>query len=802
MWKDLSFAWRSLRAKPLLAVIAVVSLALGIGANTAIFSIVESSLLRGLPYKNADKLVSAQVSMPEMGDVDFSPGEFLDYQRETHALAGLAVFTHVPLTLTGQADAREFAGMVVTTNFFDVLGATAERGRLISPKIDKPSAETRVAVISDSVWRSAFGSDPKIVGRDLTLSGKPFRIVGVLSPKQDYPNGYQIWVSPRLAVPQQGQGEDFQQLSEAYGQHWLGAIARVKPAFTLKQAQAEAAVIFKNINAQHPIAKHDACVLHPLQDTMVSRLRPALWVLLGAVILLLLIACANLAGLLLARATGRTREIAVRLALGAGRGEILRLMLSESLLLALGGGVCGVILAAAGLQLITYYSPYQLPAALAPELNLPVLSFCVFAALLSAVLSGLVPALYSSKTDMNAGLKEGAKGTASRNTQRLRTLMTSGEIALSLVLLIGAGLLIHSFAKLISVDPGFQPSHAMTARLALPDTRYQTDAQRTAFWNQLLSRMSAMPGVKAAGLLTSFPFSGALDSSLIRVEGQHLASHTDGMPVLEFGVSPRTMQALEVPLLAGRFINDKDTADAPPVNVISKRFAEIAFPNENPIGKRFIGIGMPGWITVVGVVGDVTFDDLSETPEAACYYSYRQFAPRSSGLVLRGSPSMNDLRRVVRSLDPNIPLTQVRPLGDYLSHSLASRKFLLGLLTAFSGLAILLAAIGLYAVLAYSVQQRRQEIGIRVALGATNSDVLWMILRECLTIAIIGTAVGLVGAAWATSLLKSMLYGITTTDLTSYAAAVVLILTAALAAALDPAIHATRIDPVTALRYE
>ncbi len=802
MLKDLSFAWRTLRAKPIFTAVAVVSLALGIGANTAIFSVIESSLLRGLPYKNAEQLVSVQATLPQMGHVDLSPGEFLDYQQQTRALSGLAVFANVPFTLTAQAEAQQFAGMVVTTNFFDVLGATAERGRLISPKIDKPNTETRVAVIADSVWRSVFGSDPKIVGRDIALSGKLFRIVGVLSPKQDYPDGYQIWVSPRLPVPQHGQGENFKQLSGTYGEHWLGAIARVKPAFTLKQAQAEAAVIFKNIDTQHPMARHDGCVLHPLQDTMVSSLRPALWVLLGAVILLLLIACANLSGLLLGRATGRTREIAVRLALGATRAEILRLMLSETLLLAVGGGVCGVILAAVGLQLIAHYSPYRLPAALAPELNLPVLSFCVFAALLSAILSGLLPALYSSKTDVNTGLKEGAKGTASHNTHRLRTLLTSGEIALSVVLLIGAGVLIHSFAKLISVDPGFDPNHAMTARLALPDTRYRSNAQRTTFWNRLLSRVSAMPGVKAAGLLTTFPFSDAMNSSLIRIEGQHLSSITEGMRIYDFGVSPQTLQALGVPLLAGRFIDEKDTAGAPIVNVISKRFADIAFPNENPIGKRYNVGQTSGWITVVGVVGNVTFDDLSEAPEADAYYSFQQFAPPSSGLVLRGSPSMQDFRHIVHNLDANIPLTDVKPLGEYLGQSLAARKFLLGLLTTFSALAILLAAIGLYAVLAYSVQQRKQEIGVRIALGATSSNVLWLILRECLTIAVIGTAVGLLGATWATSFLKFMLYGITATDLTAYIAAVILILTVAIAASLAPAIRATRIDPLSALRYE
>ncbi len=802
MLKDLQFAWRTLRAKPLFAAIAVLSLALGIGANTAIFSVVESSLLRGLPYKNAGQLAQVQITTPQMGHVDVSPGEFLDYQKQTTTLSGVAAFTHVSFTLTGQAEAQQFEGMVVTANFFDVLGATAERGRLISPNIDRPNSDMRVAVISDAIWHSAFGSNPNVIGRDVTLNGNSFRVVGVLPPKQGFPNGFQIWVSPRLPVPQQGTGGDLKKLSETYGDHWLGSIARVKPSYTLAQAQAEAKVIFKNINAQHVMAKHDEAVLVPLQDTMVQKLRPALWVLLTAVILLLLIACANLAGLLLARATGRTREFAVRIALGATRAEIMRLSLAESLLLAIGGGILGVLLAAGGLKLIAYYSPYNLPAALAPELDLPVLAFCLCATLLSTLLSGLIPALHSSQTDVNTGLKEGSKGTASNRTHRLRSLLVGGEVAISVMLLIGASLLIRSFSKLISVDPGFNPSNAITARVSLPETRYAANAQVTAFWNQLLPKVSTMPGVKTAGLLTSFPFSGLRNSSLIRIEGHHLESIIDGTQVFEFAVSPDTFKALQVPLLAGRTIDEKDTVSSPIVAVISKRFADVAFPHQNPIGKRYDGGTVSGWITVVGVVGNVTFDSLDETPEIDAYYSYQQIGARSSGLVLRGNPSVQDLRRVVHNLDANIPLTDVKPLGEYLGQSLAARKFLLGLLTTFSSLAILLAAIGLYAVLAYSVQQRKQEIGVRIALGATSSNVLWLILRECLTIAVIGTAVGLLGATWATSFLKSMLYGITATDLTAYIAAVILILTVAIAASLAPAIRATRIDPVSALRYE
>lgn len=802
MRKDLQFSWRSLRARPLFTAIAVLSLALGIGANTAIFSVIESSLLRGLPYRNAERLAVVNITNPHWEDASMSAPEFVEYQRQARMLSGLAAFSSQSLVLTGAGDAHKLAGESVTPNYFDVLGATAERGRLLSPEIDKPGAETRTAVISDSLWRSGFGSDPKIVGRDITLSGMDFRIVGVLSPKQEYPNGAQVWLSARYAVPERNESESPNNYLTSYGEYYLTALARTKQGITLAEAQAEALVIFENNGMHHPQAKYDSPSLQALQDSIVQRMRPALWTIVIAVVLLLLIACANLAGLLLARATGRTREFAVRLAVGATRTEIMRLSLAESLLLAAGGCILGVAIAAAGVKLIAHSRTFHLPAALAPEINIPVLLFCVAVSALSALLSGLIPALQSSQTDVNTGLKEGGKGSASQSTHRLRGLLVSAEIAISVMLLIAAGLLVHSFAKLISVDPGFNPRGALTAHLSLSETSYKTDAEINGFWRRLLSSTSVMPGVSAAGLLNYFPFSGSRGTSLVRIEGRHYASIMNGLPVNERAVSPETFKALGVPLLAGRVISEKDTADSPFVAVISKRFADVAFPHENPIGKRYDGAHISGWITIVGVVGNVTFQQLSQAPELDAYYSYQQDATTYSGIILRGNPSVHDLRRIVHNLDPNVPVTSVRPLGDYVSQSLASRRFLLELLTTFSGLAILLAGIGLYAILAYSVQQRKQEIGIRVALGATSADVLWLVLRECLVIVLMGTALGSFGASWATSLLKSMLYGVTSTDLAAYTAAVILILAVALAASLAPAIRATKIDPVNALRYE
>jgi len=805
IWPDLRHALRTLRTKPVFLATAVLSLALGIGANTAIFSVVESSLLRGLPYPHSEQLVNLGIHQPCCAFTPLSPGEYFDYSQQSKTLSGLAAFAGQNGTLTGHSDAKNLITFSVTTNYFDVLGAQAERGRLIAPRIDKPSADTRIAVLSDATWRSIFGADPNILGKDITLNSHSFRVVGVLKAKQQFPSQGQIFISPRVDVPEYEEGAFPKDIHQQYGNHWMQAIGRLRPGYTVHQAEAELKTISAGIAAQHPDDRDYYARLKPLQEVIVGNVRPAIITLLVAVVLLLLIACANLAGLLLARATGRTREIAVRVALGAKRWEVVRLMLSESLLLAAFGGALGIAFAAVSIRLLEHYSPYNLPAALAPELNLSVLAFCVGVAILSALFSGLLPAFSAVRVNLNTSLKEGAKGSVGSGAHRLRTLTVGAEIAVSVMLLIGAGLLVRSFSKLIDVDPGFEPQNVLSGRLFLPGTRYPQDAQVVNYWSDLLTRLNHVPGVQSAGLLLNVPMSGDDSGGYLQIEGQtygpkHPAPYAD-----YHVVSPRTFEVLHVPLLQGRVFNERDDAKAPRVAMINRYFAEKYFPHENPIGKR-IKLGDNTLLAIVGIVGDVKYYSLDEKPEMDLYVHYAQAPVKGENILLRSRPgstiAVADLRRIVQSLDANIPLNDVKPLGDYLGQSLAARKFLLGLLTTFSGLAILLAAIGIYAVLAYSVQQRKQEISIRVALGADRSDVLWMILRECLVIAISGTAVGLLGAAWTTSFLKSMLYGVTTTDLTAYAAAVALILIVAIAASLAPALRAMRIDPVTALRYE
>ena len=806
IWSDLRIAWRSLRAKPAFTAIAVGSLALGIGANTAIFSVIESALLRGLPYRDAGRLVKVRDHQPCCDEASISPGELLDYQSQTKTLSGLAGFTGQNATLTGRGDPRRFHGIVATTNFFEVLGAHPLAGRLFSSSIDKP-ASGRVAVIAEKLWRSEFAADPNIVGQNLTLNGQSFRVVGILPDNQTYPSFTDFWLCPRLAVPEyvELQRANGFNIANEYGDHWLVGVGRLQPGISLSTARAELNAIAKRIASVHGMLKDHHAVIAPLHDSLVADVRPALWILLSAVVVLLLVACSNLAGLMLARASGRTRELAVRVALGATRARIVRLMLAESLLLASFSGVLGILLAQGALRLIDLYSPYELPPALAPDLNLPVVAFCIAAAFASALLSGIVPAWRSARADVNEGLKEGSKGSVSGGTRRLRKILVGSEIAVSVVLLVGACLLLRSFSKLISVDLGFNPSRITVSSVSLPSPRYAADSAKAIFWRNLLAKLSAIPGVESAAFIDNMPLSGSSSGSGIRIVG-HSALSSPSMHAKEFSVSPRTFEALHIPLLAGRVFDERDNEKAPLAVVVNERFARKAFGRENPIGKQFDGGPVPGTATIVGVVGDIRHQEIRSAPEPDMFYNYPQYVPYTMELIIQtksgASVSAFQLREIVRPLDPDLVVGEVKPFSSFVGSSLAASRFLLSLVGAFSILAVILAAVGLYAVLAYSVEQRRQEIGIRIALGAAGSQVLAMVLRECSAIAVAGLAAGLLAAAAFSSLLKSILFGVTGVDWVAYSAGAALMLAICTVASLIPALRAARIDPICALRYE
>ncbi len=803
---DIQYAWRALRAQPLFLVVAVLSLGLGIGANTAIFSMIESSLLRGLPFRQADRLIYIRDHQPCCETASVSPGEYLDYKAQSKTLDGLAAASWQSLTMTGSGEPQKLRGQAVTTNFFEVLGAHAQIGRLISSAIDKPG-DTRVAVISEGLWRTRFGADPTVLGYDITLNGNSFKIVGVLPAKQQYPHDVDVWVSPRRLVPEYLEGEIAKDddITKQYGNHWMVGIGRLKPGVSLSEARAELKTISARIAAVQPSNKDHWAVLFPLQDTLVREIRPALWVLLAAVVVLLLIACANLAGLLLARATARSREMAVRISLGATRSGIVRLFLAESLLLAVLGGVLGIALAAGALRLIQHYSPYDLPPALAPELNLPVLAFCFAVTLVTALISGVAPALQAARVDINQGLKEASKGSAGQGTQRLRRLLVAGEIALSVMLLIGSALLIRSFSNLISVDPGFDPKNVTSAVVTLPETRYNHD-QVTAFWDRLVPRIESLPGVESAGLITDLPMNGNDSGSYVELENRPLGPNETGPYANEFGISAGTLRAMRVSLLKGRGFDERDRPGALKVMLINEAFATKYYPNQDPIGRHIKGGPVDGWVTIVGVVGDIKHNGLDDKPELDMLFPYSQLGWSGSGLVLRARPGMTisaqDIRRAVRELDPNLAVTRIQPLEEYIGKSLVQRRFLLGLLMAFSALAMLLAVIGIYGVIAYSVEQRKRELGVRLALGSSQSRVVRLVLRDCMAMAALGVLAGIVGTAWSASLLKTLLFNVSSGDVAAYSAAIGVILLATLVAGLIPAWRASRIDPVAALRSE
>ncbi|HEV2664259.1 MAG TPA: ABC transporter permease, partial [Blastocatellia bacterium] len=809
LWQDLRYGARMLLKNPGFTLIATLTLALGIGANTAIFSVVNAVLLHPLPFKEPDRLVTIlEMKLPQFRESTANPGNFLDWKKQNTVFERLVAYTTPPFNLVGTGDPEQLRGMKVTDGFFAMLGAQPLLGRDFLPEEDR-TGRNNVVILSHGLWQRRFGAAANIVNQTLTLSGQSYTVIGVMPATFQFGGlSLDLW-TPMAFTAQDAQNH--------LGHFLAGILGQLKPGVTLEQARAEMTAIAERLAAQYPDTNTGWSVkLMPLLEFTVRSIKRALLVLLGAVAFVLLIACANVANLLLARAAGRQKEIALRTALGAGRLRIIRQLLTESALLAAVGGAVGLLLAKGGMDLLLKLSPQNLPRMNGVSLDGRALAFTAAITLLTGLIFGLVPALPASKPNLNEAMKDAGRGsTEGARRQFVRNTLVVLEVASALAPLVGAGLLIKSFWQLQKVDPGFNPDNALTASVTMPRPKYQDNVQRVAFFQQLAEKVSALPSVQAAGILTpstAMPLSG----------GYVQAFEIQGRPPLPPGANQNTnfyavntdfFKAMGIPLLRGRLLTERDAGDAPRVAVVNETMAKNMFPDEDPLGRRiaFTGSSNPEWYEIVGVVGDVKQYGLDQPTPMQTYEPYVQQPPSSQALssmtlVVRTSGDPTNftaaIRNAVLQVDKEQPLSNVRTLDQLLSTSIAQRRFSMLLLGVFAAVALVLAAVGIYGVLNYAVTQRMREIGIRMALGAGQRDVLKLVVSHGMLLTLLGVAAGLAGAFALTRLLTTLLFGVSPTDPLTFAVIALLLALVALLACWIPARRATRVDPIVTLRSE
>ncbi len=802
---DVRYGLRTLLKSPGFTVVAVLALALGVGANTAIFSVVNTVLLQPLPFADSGQIVIIKGRDEKQGTTydEHSYPNFLDLRNQAQGFANVVAYSGATLFMTGGGEPERVRGLVASADLFPLLGVQPAVGRVYTREEDQPG-QKRMIVLSHELWQRRFSGDPQIIGQDIALGSNAATVTGVMPPGFKFPVGSQAecWMAlgPTLSANSvQGRGAVY-----------LDMAARLKPGVTLAQGQVEAATIAQRLAGQYPRTNaNQSLALVPMHENLVGNLRPALLVLLGAVGLVLLIACANVANLLLVRASGRQKEIAVRSALGASRWRIVRQLLIESLLLALAGGALGLLFAVWGVEALVAASPADIPRVGEVGLEARVLGFTVAVTLLTGIVFGLVPAWQASKADLNESLKEGGRGsTEGAGRNRLRGALVVAEVALSLVLLVGAGLLIQSFWNLLNVSPGFEPRRVLAADVVTLNQKYPEAAQQANFFREVLDGVAALPGVEAVGAIYPLPFGGSFEAYTFQIEGRPPAAPNEA-PVADFRVvTSDYFRAMSIPLARGRAFDERDGKDAPPVVIINESFARQHFAGEDPLGKR-ITFGSSGNPTreIVGVVGDVRHAGLDEATNPEYYVSYLQNPISRMTVVTRAASSdpaalAPSIRGAIRQVNSGQPVYNVRTMDQLLAQSLARRRFNMILLGVFAGLALALAAIGLYGVMSYTVAQRTHEIGIRLALGAQKGDVLRLVVGQGLLLAVVGVGLGLAVAFAATRLLATLLYGVSATSVTVFASVSLLLLLVALLACYVPARRATRVDPMIALRYE
>jgi len=810
MLTDLKYAFRMLIKAPVFAVIAILTLALGIGANSAIFSVIDTVLLRPLPFKNPDQIVHvwgryATDGGKVRGNVHSFP-DYVDLREQSQNFAAMAAYTRTGGTLSLAEDARALEGIAITPEVFDVLGVQPLLGRGFTKEDAKNEAD-RVVVLTYPLWQSAFGSDPKIIGQKITISARPHTVIGVMPPNWKFPVEDE---HIEYALPLEYLG---QQVLNNRGSHFLTVVGRLKPGVGIKTAEAELSAIASRLSKQYPDTNLNftGTSVVTLHSDVVGDVRPALMVLLGAVTLVLLIACANVANLLLARAASRSREIAIRTALGASRALVIRQLLCESLLLAVLGGGAGLLLAGWGVDLLGAAGPQGLPHLGALKVNATVCVFTFVLAIGSTLLFGLMPALQVSRPAVNESLQQGAKGsTGGLHTNRLRAFLVVSQVSLSLLLLAGAGLLIKSFYNLRATNPGFDPVRVMTFSLNLPRIRYPEVDQQIRTHDLIMEKLATLPGVEAAGGVNPLPLGQNQRSSSFMPSGAAPLPRGNHPGASYLLVKPEYFKAMKIPILQGRDFSRSDTKDSPLVVMINEAFVQKHFPGKNPIGQQVM-IDQPenkfNTHEVVGVVGNTRHDSLAEPQGPEMYVPFAQDPGRSLDIVMRVSSTNlvglnGDVKRVVHEVDKDLYVAPLQPMTSFVATHLAQPKFNMMLLAVFAGVAMILAAIGIYGVIAYSVTQRTREIGIRMALGAQKTQMLGMVLRQSMTLVVLGLAIGFVIALVGTRVLKSLLYGVSANDLSIYAVVIALLSLAALLASYVPARRAMKVDPMVALRYE
>ena len=800
LWQDLRYGARMLLKNPGFTSIAVITLALGIGANAAIFSVVNAVLLRPLPFKEPERLIMIrETKIPQFPEFSVSPGNFLDWKRRNTVFERLVAITAPSFNLIGTGDPEQLSGMRVTEGFLVMLGAKPELGRDFLPEEDQPG-RNNVVILSHGLWQRRFGGDPKIINQTITLSGRIYTVIGVMPATFSFGGRETALWTPMGFTP-----ED----AENHGGHFLSAIGQLKPGATLEQARSEMSAIAGQLAQEYPDANAGWNVkLLPLQEFIVRSVETALLVLLGAVAFVLLIACANVANLLLARAAGREKEIAIRTALGAGRARIVRQLLTESALLALAGGVAGLLLAKWGTDLLLKLAPQNLPRMSDVSLDGRALAFTAAVTLLTGLIFGLVPALQASKPNLTETIKDaGGRGaTEGGRRQFVRGSLVVLEMASALLLLVGAGLLIKSFWRLQRIDPGFNPNNALTASVTLPSRKYPEENQQSAFFQQLLEKVRALPGVQAAGASNVVPLGGDYVLGFV-IEGRPPLPPGAGQSTNYYAVSADYFKAMGIPLLRGRVFTEQDTRNSTRVAVISESMAKRVFPNEDPIGKRIhVTNGPTVFREIVGIVGDVKHYGLDQDTTLQTYEPYTQQPFSSMTLVVRtaGDPTnlTSAIRNQVLSIDKEQPVSGVRTLEQRVSTSIAQQRFSMLLLGVFAAVAMVLAAVGIYGVLSYAAAQRTHEIGIRMALGARAGNVLKMVIGQGMKLALAGVALGSGAALALTQLMKRLLFGVTAADPMTYVVIALSLTLVALFACWIPARRAAKVDPMVALRVE